>query len=112
MGYELLTPTELADQLRVDTRTLARWRSGETGPAYVRVGKSIRYEQSVVSDWLGSTRSSRLDTEKENSTKTFRIFWEYKRRGYDEVESSSLVKAIADFEEDGLYTVEFAGELV
>lgn len=39
---ELLTPAEAAERLRVSVSTMARWRSQQVGPPYVRLGKSKR----------------------------------------------------------------------
>ncbi len=68
MAQELLTPTEVADQLRVDTRTLSRWRSEGNGPTYVRVGRAIRYDQLAVSNWLGSRSAGSLAEERNRTT--------------------------------------------
>lgn len=50
----LLTPKDLADRLGVTERTLAEWRVGppSTGPAFCRVGKTVRYRAQVVDLWL------------------------------------------------------------
>ena len=36
----------------VSPRTMQRWRMEGRGPAYVRVGRLIRYRQSALSEWL------------------------------------------------------------
>ena len=44
---ELLTPKEKAAELKVSESTLARWRCQQTGPRFVRLGRSkacpVRY---------------------------------------------------------------------
>jgi Helix-turn-helix domain len=42
----VLTPTEAAALLRRAPATLANWRAAGTGPAYVKVGRLVRYRQS------------------------------------------------------------------
>ncbi len=39
----LMTITEAAARLRANARTLERWRKQGTGPAYVKVGRGVRY---------------------------------------------------------------------
>ncbi|MBL7487342.1 helix-turn-helix domain-containing protein [Frankia sp. AgB1.9] len=47
-----MTPTELAEFLGVSTRQLQRWRLADQGPAYVQIGRSVRYQRLVVLDWV------------------------------------------------------------
>jgi excisionase family DNA binding protein len=49
---EMLTAAELARELKVSRRTLARWRSEGSGPPFVRVGRSPRYRWADVQAWL------------------------------------------------------------
>lgn len=49
-GY--LTATELATELNVSPRTIARWRGLREGPPLVRVGRRIMYRRSSVAAWL------------------------------------------------------------
>jgi excisionase family DNA binding protein len=46
------TPAELAERLKIKTRTLQDWRSSGQGPSFIRVGRVIRYRKSDVEDWL------------------------------------------------------------
>lgn len=57
-GEKLLTPGELADELKVSRRTLDQWRWVGIGPAYVRLHGSgrIRYERDVVQAWIAAGR--------------------------------------------------------
>src|SRR4051812_19019275 len=46
-------PQVVAHRLGVSTRTLARWRQLDDGPAWTRVGtKAIRYRRGDVMAWL------------------------------------------------------------
>jgi len=49
---ELLTPDELSSELGVAKRTLDQWRCYGRGPAFVRVGKRIRYRRQDLDAWL------------------------------------------------------------
>jgi excisionase family DNA binding protein len=53
---EMLTAAELARELKVSRRTLARWRSEGTGPPFFRVGRSPRYRWGDVQAWIERTR--------------------------------------------------------
>lgn len=48
----LLTPEEVAQRLRVSVLTLANWRSAGRGPAFVKVGRTVRYEESAIEAYL------------------------------------------------------------
>ncbi|WIG18394.1 helix-turn-helix domain-containing protein [Kocuria rosea] len=49
---EFLDEAALAIWLNKSPRSLQRWRRSAHGPAFVRVGKSIRYRRSDVERWL------------------------------------------------------------
>lgn len=49
---QLLTPAEVAAQLRVTTHALAKWRQIGSGPSSVRVGNRARYRQTDVTAWV------------------------------------------------------------
>ena len=51
-------PEELAKELGVDAHTLTRWRTSGTGPAYLRVGRQVRYRRDDVEAWLETRRTS------------------------------------------------------
>ncbi|MBL8929141.1 MAG: helix-turn-helix domain-containing protein [Kineosporiaceae bacterium] len=51
---KLITPEALSDELGVPVKTLAQWRYLGTGPAYLRVGRFVRYRRSDVDGWLGA----------------------------------------------------------
>jgi len=48
----LLTESEAADVLRVSVRTVQAWRLRVTGPAYVQVGRAIRYRRRDLIVWI------------------------------------------------------------
>jgi predicted DNA-binding transcriptional regulator AlpA len=56
----LLTPKEAAHSLRVSPSWLAKARMRGDGPAYVKVGRSVRYTESALIQWMKSQR--RLST--------------------------------------------------
>jgi len=48
----LLTSTQAAEYLGVQPQTLAQWRWRKTGPAFVKVGRLVRYEAESLEAWL------------------------------------------------------------
>jgi len=56
----LLSPKEAAKLLKVSTSWLAKARMSGDGPPYIRVGRSIRYGEAVLLQWLKSRQ--RLST--------------------------------------------------
>lgn len=51
-GVRLLTVSDLARLAAVPVGTVYRWNSDGTGPAYVRVGRHVRYRPADVEAWL------------------------------------------------------------
>jgi excisionase family DNA binding protein len=49
---ELLTPKEAADYLRMSLSWLAKARMRGDGPPFVRVGRSIRYPEAALVQWM------------------------------------------------------------
>jgi hypothetical protein len=52
---DLLTPDEVARQLRVSRSTLAKWRCGLTGPPFVRLNGRhgrIVYPRAGLAGWV------------------------------------------------------------
>lgn len=49
---ELLSQQALAERLGVPLGTLTDWRYRNKGPAFVRIGKHIRYRTTDVEAWL------------------------------------------------------------
>jgi predicted DNA-binding transcriptional regulator AlpA len=56
----LLTPKETARVLRVSLSWLAKARMRGDGPPYIRIGRSIRYSEAAVLQWMKSRQ--RLST--------------------------------------------------
>ncbi len=57
----LLTTEQAAAFLQMSTRTLEAWRQRGQGPKFVKVGRSVRYDEATLQKWLagcvvGSTR--------------------------------------------------------
>lgn len=52
-GFErLLTPRETADRLRVSLSWLAKARMQGDGPPFVKLGRSIRYPEGTLVQWM------------------------------------------------------------
>lgn len=49
---ELLTPQELADLCRVPLATVYRWNYLGSGPAFMKLGRHVRYLRAEVDRWL------------------------------------------------------------
>lgn len=48
----LLTPEQVSGYLGVPLGTLANWRYQGRGPAYLRVGRHVRYRTQDVTAWI------------------------------------------------------------
>lgn len=53
-----LTESEAAGRLGLKVATLRAWRNQGRGPAYVRLGRAIRYLVTDIEDFLSSNRHS------------------------------------------------------
>lgn len=63
---QLLTPRQVAEQLEVSERTLARWRANRRlneqlevsdmtlilGPPFIELGRTVRYSQGQLERWV------------------------------------------------------------
>ncbi len=49
---DYLTDRELAELLAIPTRTPGQWRYLRRGPAYMKVGRHVRYRREDVEAWL------------------------------------------------------------
>ena len=58
---DLLTGQEVSEELQVPERTLASWRYMGRGPAFIRVGKHVRYARRDVEKWLKANRHEALE---------------------------------------------------
>ena len=54
----LLTPKETAAKLKVSLSWLAKARMRGDGPPYISVGRSIRYPETDLIQWMRSQRRS------------------------------------------------------
>jgi predicted site-specific integrase-resolvase len=54
----LLPPPDVGELLSVSERTLEYWRYQGRGPAFVRVGKRVRYRLSDVEAFLAANRQT------------------------------------------------------
>ncbi|WP_354211758.1 MULTISPECIES: helix-turn-helix domain-containing protein [unclassified Bradyrhizobium] len=48
----LIAEVQAADFLKISIRTLQAWRCRGAGPAYVRVGRAIRYRRRDLLAWI------------------------------------------------------------
>lgn len=53
---DLLTPDEVAAELKLATHTLANLRHQGGGPPFVKVGRNVRYDRRDLDRWLSSRR--------------------------------------------------------
>lgn len=51
---KLLTSEEVAQKLSVKLVTLEAWRCRGEGPAFVKVGRLVRYPDNLLDAWLDS----------------------------------------------------------
>jgi predicted DNA-binding transcriptional regulator AlpA len=54
----LLTPKDLALELGVTERTIARWHRHRIGPPRIRIGRKVYYRKDSVIAWVGSCENS------------------------------------------------------
>jgi excisionase family DNA binding protein len=52
MTDRLLSPLEAAEYLGVARQTLNCWRMAGKGPAYVKMGRMVRYSESDLRSWV------------------------------------------------------------
>lgn len=50
----MLDERELSMEYGISVKTAQRWRAERTGPAYVKVGRLVRYRPADVEAWLES----------------------------------------------------------
>lgn len=53
---KFLTTAELAESLQVTERTLINMRANGTGPAFVLIGRAIRYPPRSIQEWLDTCK--------------------------------------------------------
>lgn len=50
--HQLMTPQEVADELRISLASLYGLNYKRTGPLRIKVGRHVRYRRSDVEAWL------------------------------------------------------------
>ena len=50
----LMTTADVARLCKTTERTVLRWRAEGTGPAYIRMGRLIRYIPATVARWVAT----------------------------------------------------------
>ena len=60
----MLTPRQVAEITGVREMTLAAWRCRKTpaAPGWLKLGRAVRYRESVVRAWLAASESSTTKT--------------------------------------------------
>lgn len=53
---KFLTTAELAESLQVTERTIINMRANGTGPAFVLIGRAIRYPPRSIQEWLDTCK--------------------------------------------------------
>ena len=65
VGNQPLTENEAAARLGLKVATLRAWRHQGRGPAYVRLGRAVRYLAIDIEEFLNSNRHSpRMDADR------------------------------------------------
>lgn len=52
MGFQLITEEEAAEIMKISPKTLGDLRRKGQGPAYIKIGGSIRYEKNHLIKWV------------------------------------------------------------
>lgn len=55
---KLLTQTEVKEILKISDSTLERWRREGTGPRFVHCGRTIRYMQEHLDEYINGSISA------------------------------------------------------
>jgi len=67
MEKKLMTQAEVSNRLKVDPRTLGRWRSSGEGPRYVRLGRGVRYEADELEAWISDRKAKSISPDNNRS---------------------------------------------
>ncbi|RKW69858.1 helix-turn-helix transcriptional regulator [Galactobacter caseinivorans] len=59
MNEKLYTPQELADWRGTTVAALAQERYKGTGPRFIKLGKTVRYSETHVKEWLDANTHQR-----------------------------------------------------
>lgn len=52
----LLTESEISARYKIPVATLRNWRCQRTGPGYLKVGRSVRYEEKTIEAFFAAHR--------------------------------------------------------
>ena len=61
MNDDYLRPSQLADELGISPRTLARWVLERKAPNVVRVGRLVFFRREAVDAWLRKNESTDIE---------------------------------------------------
>ena len=61
----LLAEGEVARQIGVSLPTVRRWRYEGNAPAYIRIGRTIRYRQDYVDEFIACSVNEHVKPEKQ-----------------------------------------------
>lgn len=70
---DLMTPVDVSRYLGVPAGTLANWRYLGRGPAFLRVGRHVRYRDADVTAWVDAQlndRAQHSEPDRERGTRT------------------------------------------
>jgi len=56
LAPDLLNERQVADLICQSVRTIQKWRVTGQGPAFYKLGRSVRYRRSEVFDWIEARR--------------------------------------------------------
>ena len=52
MSDEFLTPSQVAEMLKVTESAVTKWRYRRVGPPFIRTGNTVRYRRDSFEAWL------------------------------------------------------------
>ena len=61
-----LKEKELAERWAVSQRSLQKWRQNSTGPAYLKVGRRVRYRLCDIEEWERKHRRGEFSDDDED----------------------------------------------
>lgn len=73
MNTHLLNEHEVATHLGLAVSTLRRWRWAGVGPAFVKLGRAVRYEPEAVAAFIGEGRRQGFAADGDRLSKLGRV---------------------------------------
>lgn len=70
---ELLAIEEAAELLGISRSGLAKWRSAGSGPAFIKIGRAVRYSREDVDQWLAARRRTTTWAPSNNSGRASQV---------------------------------------